>query len=96
MLSFVASAPGARPKEKVMSEEIDHAAECIREALAAWGRLSLTELSSLLGDRKQLLARSLAWLVLRGFVTFKREDNVLFILLPGTASREALPTSSRQ
>jgi hypothetical protein len=96
MFSFVASAPGARPKEKVMSEEIDHTAQCIREALAAWGRLSISELSSLLGDKKQLLARTLAWLLLRGFVTFKREDSTLFVRLPGTASREPLPASPRQ
>jgi hypothetical protein len=67
-----------------MSEDIDHVASCISEALSALRRLTIPELSALLGEKRQLLARALAWLLLRGMIAFRREENVLYVTFPET------------
>jgi hypothetical protein len=76
--------------EKVR-EELDHTARCISEALCEWNRLSIAELSAFLGEKKMLLARTLAWLVLRGMVAFQHERGVLYVTGAGARVRFSRP-----
>jgi hypothetical protein len=65
-----------------MSEWKEASAEMISTALEGRQRMTLDEICTLLGDRKESTAEALAWLLVRGAIRFVREDRQLYIGLP--------------
>jgi hypothetical protein len=73
-----------------MDEEIDGAARRINDVLPEGARVEVTELCALLGGSRDTLARTLAWLLTRGLITFVRDKGRLYVMRQGAAaSRES-------
>ncbi|MGA2479852.1 MAG: hypothetical protein ABSG63_13960 [Spirochaetia bacterium] len=66
-----------------MDEEIDRAARRIGEGLRMHKRLSVTDLYALLGGSQEILARTLASLLIRDMIVFSREKGNLYVMLQG-------------
>ena len=66
-----------------MDEEIDRAARRIGEGLRVHKRLSVTDLCALLGGSQEILARTLASLLIRDMIVFSREKGNLYVMLQG-------------
>jgi hypothetical protein len=66
-----------------MDDEIDRAARRIGEGLRVHKRLSVTDLCALLGGSREMLARTLARLLVRDMIVFSREKGTLYVMLQG-------------
>ena len=71
-----------------MDEQMNTAARCISESLKEHERLTVPEISLMLGGKRELLARTLAWLLARDLIVFGRDKGNLYVM-----TREPLSTS---
>jgi hypothetical protein len=63
-----------------MDEQINTAARCISASLKEHERLTVPEISLMLGGKRDLLAQTLAWLLARDLIVFGRDNGNLYVM----------------
>ena len=63
-----------------MNEQIDTAARRVSETLKVHERLTVPEISIMLGGRRDLLAQTLTLLLARDLIAFGRDNGSLYVM----------------
>jgi hypothetical protein len=64
-----------------MSDEIDTGVRRVVTTLTESKKLTFPDLTSLLGDDRDFIAKVLAWLLVRGIIATGREGSTLYVTL---------------